>query len=213
MDQYCMEKKLDVLAVQEIGTHDKESLQLSNMDNMLDGNTAKNNGCALYVNKRHYFKQLSVPINSEEFDYVWALVVIYGKKYILGTAYVKSDNTNLINTMVDMIDHVYTNEVAKHKALGVILMGDFNARHKNWGNSHMNKNGLILEQELDPSRFNIHYPRGPSFLCANGNSTIDLYITSVELSNQLSSCWTDETATLFQGLLCVVMYRYMSECQ
>ena len=199
IDQYCMEKKLDVLAVQEIGTHNKESLQISNMDNMLDGNTAKNNGCALYVNKRHYFKQLNITISSKEFDYVWALVVIYGKKYILGTAYVKSDNTNLILTMLDMIEHVYIHEVTKHKALGVILMGDFNARHKNWGNSHMNKNGQILAEELDVSRFNIHHPIGPSFLCTNGNSTIDLFITSVELSHQISSCWTDDTVLLFSG--------------
>ena len=199
LDKYCFEKKLDILAVQESGTPSKEALKLSNMNHMLDMNDSKNKGCALFINKRHSFKQLSVTPYSDKFDYIWALVVMYGQRYIIGTAYVKSDNKELVTSMMDMANQIIDTEISKHNAKGVILMGDFNARHFAWGDKLINDNGKRLSRELDATKMCIHAPAKPSFLCINGNSVIDFFISSVNLSDSLSRCWTDDCAILYSG--------------
>ena len=199
LDKYCATHKLDILAVQESGARDKESLKLANMEYMLDNNMSKNNGCLLYINRKHSFKQLDVSPQSDKFDYIWALVGIYGKRYIIGTAYVKSDNPKLITDMMKMLDNVCNEVAKKHQAVGVILMGDFNGRHFAWGDKEVNKNGLALIKEIDPSKLTVHPPSSPSFLCINGNSVIDLLITSNNISDSLSTCYTDNEAILFSG--------------
>ena len=78
-------------------------------------------------------------------------------------------------------------------------MGDFNARHLSWGDRVISKNGERLAKDLDLTKFSIVSPPTPSFLCINGNSFIDLFIVSSNLSNSVSRCWTDESAILFSG--------------
>ena len=199
LDKYCAENKLDILAVQESGSRDIETLKLTNMKYMLDSNMSQNKGCVLYINKTHSFKQLNISPQSTQFDYIWALVSIYGKRYIIGTAYVKSDNPQLINCMMDMVYNACERDAKRHKAVGVILMGDFNGRHCSWGDREDNKNGVELINRCDPSNLTIHPPGSPSFLCINGNSTIDLIITSDNISDALSSTHTDNAAVLFSG--------------
>ena len=194
LDKYCEERKLDILAVQESGTRCKDNLKISNMAYMLDSNNSSNKGCALFISKRHTFKQLTnISMKSDRFDYIWALVAMYGKRYIIGTAYVKTDNGELITNMVDMVNHMYNYEVKKHNAAGIILMGDFNARHLAWGDRLISKNGEVLDKEIDTTKFSIHAPRNPSFLCINGNSIIDMFISSNNLSDTLSNCKTDDS--------------------
>ena len=199
LDKYCSTKKLDILAVQESGSRDRESLKLANMDYMLDNNMSQNKGCVLYINRRYSFKQLTVAPASDQFDYIWALVSIYGKRYIVGTAYVKSDNPKLIGCMMEMIYNVYEGDAKRHKAAGVLLLGDFNGRHYSWGDREINKNGRELVNKLDPSKLTIHSPGSPSFLCINGNSMIDLVITSNNISDAISRPHTDDVAVLFSG--------------
>ena len=199
LDTYCYDKNLDVLAVQESGRHSSGAIKLTNMNLMLDTNSSKNNGCALFINKKHSFKQLNITPHSNQFDYIWALVVIYGKRYIIGTAYVKSDSEELVTGMMKMVNQITEKELSKYNAKGVILMGDFNARHFTWGDNMINKNGKRLAVELDPMKLYIHAPATPTFLCINGNSLIDLFISSVNLADSLSRCWTDESAILYSG--------------
>ena len=199
LDNYCQSKSLDVLAVQESGTQNNELLKVCNMGYMLDNNTSTNKGCALYINKKHSYKQLDICPRSTEFDYIWSLVIMYGKRYIIGTAYVKPDKPQLIRAMICMVNNVCNIEAKKHKALGVILMGDFNARHYAWEDKRINNNGKELMGQLDPVSLTIHAPSSPSYLCINGDSIIDLVITSNNIADNMSRCKTDETAVLFSG--------------
>ena len=199
LDQYSTVHKLDILAVQESGTRNKELLNICNMDYMLDNNDSNNKGCTLYVNKKHSYRQIKVAPVSSQFDYIWSLIVMHGKRYIVGTAYVKSDNPQLIKSMVNMVNNVCDIETKKHKAMGVILMGDFNARHFAWKDKQINKNGEELMKQLDERKFTIHAPNSPSFLCINGDSVIDFFITSNNLSDNMSKCKTDNAAVLYSG--------------
>ena len=87
----------------------------------------------------------------------------------------------------------------KLKARGIILLGDFNARHVTWGDTINNLYGEKLAEELDAGLFSICSPQSPTFLSANGSSVIDLLVVSNDLLDKIETCCTDEEVELFSG--------------
>ena len=85
------------------------------------------------------------------------------------------------------------------KASGIILTGDFNARHQSWGDTQSNYYGKKLAESLDNTEFIICTSKSPTFLCANGSSHIDLSIMSTNLADSVHNCRTDEEVELFSG--------------
>lgn len=69
--------------------------------------------------------------------------------------------------------------------VGVVLMGDLNAKHKAWNNTKNNAAGTIVLKFVERNNYTISYPEDPTY-CPNSihkaNSTIDL-----ALSNNLIS--------------------------
>ena len=87
----------------------------------------------------------------------------------------------------------------KMKATGVILAGDYNARHPAWGDTTHNQYGNKLFDKLDSSRFTIHTSDGPTFKTEKGSSVIDLIISSSRLSYKVKHIRTDEVVELYSG--------------
>ena len=85
------------------------------------------------------------------------------------------------------------------KASGVILTGDFNARHLSWGDKMNNEYGKQLVDSLDHSQYSICISKTPTFLCANGGSYIDFSIISNNIVDTVVSCTTKEDVELFSG--------------
>ena len=73
---------------------------------------------------------------------VW-LGIVNNKRYILGSVYVKLDQGNAIEDLIKMLNKAY-NSMNKFKAIGIIVTGDFNARHVSWGDSKNNEYGKKL---------------------------------------------------------------------
>ena len=62
------------------------------------------------------------------------------KLFIIGTVYAKLNYSNAVSEILALIDSA--SKVAKErKAGGIILMGDFNARHPHWGDKASNEYG------------------------------------------------------------------------
>ena len=87
----------------------------------------------------------------------------------------------------------------KHKAVGVILSGDLNARHITWGDCCNDYNGKKLFEKLDTTKFAISTADSPTFLAKNGSSYIDLTIMSTNLVEKLHQCKTDTNINLFSA--------------
>ena len=87
----------------------------------------------------------------------------------------------------------------KVKAVGVMLIGDFNARHTSWGDTINNEYGKQLFETLDNTVFTICTANSPTFLCQNGSSLIDLMIVSNSITTELQPCYTDELVELYSG--------------
>ena len=199
LDNYAYSEKFDAVFVQETETTDSDKLKLTNMKVVADDNKASNKGAALFVNNKHTVTKLK-EINgiSKKIDSSWGLVVMRKKRYIMGSVYVKGSYHNAINEVIQMLNKAHS-LMGKMKAVGVILCGDFNARHIAWGDHKTDSYGKQLFEKLDMNKFAISTSPTPTFLAANGSSYIDLTIMTTNLVEKVKSCETNPTVQLYAG--------------
>ena len=199
LNHYANSKNFDALAVQETQTNLKENLELDNMQVIQDTNNAANKGACLLVSNRHSITKLeNIPKISKHLDSCWGLLLAHKKRYIIGSIYVKLNYKPAMEIVMKML-HKAEKKKTEFKASGIILLGDFNARHILWGDKLINYYGKSLSQLLDDSKYSICTAETPTFLCSNGSSLIDLSIISNELTDSITSCKTDEEIELFSG--------------
>ena len=199
LDKYVDTEEFDIVSVLETNTNDKEKLNLTNMNMTSDNNKSKNKGAALYVSSKFTLSKLN-ELNdvSKQLDASWGLGIINNKRYLLGSVYVKLDYPHAIEDVIQMLNKAYTLKKSL-KAAGIILTGDFNARHESWGDSRSNQYGQKLVEMLDTSKFSVITSSTPTFLAANGSSFIDLTIVTNEMVEKLESCKTDIDIELYSG--------------
>ena len=199
VDRFCDLEQMDLLKVQETGTVDKEKLKLTNMKTVHDTNNAVNRGAVLYVRDTISCTNLpDISKISKEIDSAWGLAIMNKKRYIVGSIYVKLNYQNAIKDTIALLNKASLT-ARQMKSCGVILSGDFNARHTVWGDSTTNEYGKLLFDQLDHQKFTVLTSTTPTFLCKNGSSHIDLLIVSNNIANQLNPCYTDEVTELFSG--------------
>ena len=135
---------------------------------------------------------------SKNLDSCWGLVVAHKKRFIFGNIYVKLNYKEAIPEVLKMLEAAKQKQ-AELKASGIILTGDFNARHQSWGDSCSNYYGKILAESLDNTSYSLCTSQSPTFLCSNGSSYIDLNIISTDIAEAVVSCRTDDEVELFSG--------------
>lgn len=199
INKFIHSEKIDILAVQETGSTDTDTLELDNMNVISDTNKAANKGAALYASNRYTITKLdSISKMSRNLDSCWGLVVAHKKKLIVGNIYVKLNHKPAIDETIRMLKEAEKKK-AELKASGIILLGDFNARHLCWGDKVTNYYGRRLSESIDSTLYSMCTSKSPTFLCANGSSFIDLAIISNNLVESVVSCKTDDEVELFSG--------------
>ena len=200
LDNFCYEKSIDILAVQESFTSDDSNLDLKFMNHVCDGNMSVNRGAMLYVNSTK-FNMTSLPTISEcskNIDTVWCIVTGKAFRYIIGSIYLKLNCKDAVSDLFQMLEKAKQLSV-QLKAKGVIAFGDYNARHKMWGDMVENSYGSKISSELNFQDFTIMSSLKPTFLSENGNSFIDFVIVSNTAEQLLTDVRTDNEAELFSG--------------
>ena len=199
LDHYVNAEKFHIVTIQETIRNDSQSLHLTNMSGISDSNSSKNRGAALYVNKIHNLTKLKkIDDISKNIDTTRGFAVINNRKYILGSVYVKLNQPNAIEQVIQMLNKSH-NLMNKFKASGIIVSGDFNARHVSWGDETNNEYGDKLVTNLDSCKFSVLTSESPTFLAGKGSSIIDLTIISNNLVEKVESCHTDTFVELFTG--------------
>ena len=169
------------------------------MNVITDTNQSKNGGAALYVKKDFTCTKITeISEMSKNVDSSWGLAVIRNKRYIVGSVYVKQKCQTAISETLNMLTSAQT-MTRKFRACGVILSGDFNARHPLWGDERNNPYGTQLASLIDNTKFSIITPNIPTFLCEGGSSVIDLVIVSNNLASKVETCVTDDEVELYSG--------------
>ena len=199
LDNYVDSEKFDIVTIQETLSCDVTKLALSNMNCVTDLNKASNRGAALYVRDTHTITPLEqISSLSKNIDSAWGLVIINNKRYIVGSVYCKLQYDSAINEMLQMLTLAKSLRL-KLKAIGIILMGDMNARHEFWGDKVNNGYGRRLVEKLDFSDFTIKSPKTPTFIARDSSSVIDLSIVSTDLVDKIDTPKTNEDVYLHSG--------------
>ena len=199
LEKYTYEKNIKILPVQETLTSDPEKLHFLNMNCISDTNQSQNRGAALYISHEYNFTKLDkISKISTEMDSAWALVIINNTKYIIGSIYVKRNYKNAIPELIQMLEEAYIT-MSRMKAAGIMLYGDYNARHITWGDSKNDANGTALIDRLDYAKFSICNAKNPTFISVMGSSCIDFAIVSNNLTDNITSIQTDDEVELFSG--------------
>ena len=199
LNNFVQSENIDILSVLETGTDDPDKLELLNMSVINDTNKAANKGAALYLSNKYSMTKLDIISKlSRNLDSCWGLVVMSKKRYIIGSIYVKLNHKPAITEVLRMLKAAEQKQI-EHKAAGIILTGDFNARHLCWGDKLNNYYGSTLAEALDNTKYLICTSSTPTFLCANGSSYIDLNIISNNLAESVDICRTDEGVELYSG--------------
>ena len=199
LDKYTDDQRFDIVVVQESRNSDNEKISLTNMEAITDDNNAKNSGSIIYVRNTHSITKLK-EINkiSTNIDTSWGIAVIHNKRFIIGSVYLKHHYINGVEEFITMLKKA-SELKSKLKATGIIVMGDFNARHTLWGDKISDSYGKKLIDKLDPSEFSICAAGSPTFLACNGSSHIDLMIISNNILDKAEKCKTDEDIELYSG--------------
>ena len=200
INNYNHSEEFDVLFVQETLTDDLSRLELNNMSVICDTNKAVNRGVALYVHEKHSITKLeTISKLSKNIDSCWGLVIIRKKRYIIGNIYVRHNFKAAMNDISRMLAEAEKLQ-KQHKAAGILLSGDFNARHQSWGDKMNNYYGNQLAEVIDYTKYSICTSKTPTFSGSHGaSSIIDLNIISNNLAESISSCKTDEEVELYSG--------------
>ena len=201
LNKFIQDENILILSIGETESTDPEVLELNNMSVICDTNNATNKGAALYVNDRYSLTKLeAISKLSTNLDSCWGLVVIEKKRYIIGSIYVKRDYNRAMSEVSTMLNAAEELQ-RKHKASGIILTGDFNARHFSWGDKLCDKYGNKLVEVIDNTKYTVCTSATPTFLATknNGSSIIDLFIVSNNLVESIQSCYTNEEVELHSG--------------
>ena len=202
LNNYVADMRFDVICVQETGSCDPEKLELHNMIHTTDVNEAANKGAALYVSNRHSLTKLNeISKLSTNIDSCWALVIIDNQRFIIGSIYVKHKYKPAFREIMIMLKAAEKRKV-ELKAKGILLFGDYNARHLSWGDFLNDDYGNKLVELLDHSLYSISIPKSPTFRCINalyGGSYIDFCIISNSVADLVNICITDDDIELYSG--------------
>ena len=197
LDKYNDENKFDLIKVQETGK--RVDVDLCNMKYIRDDNKSKNRGSSIYIRDCYSLTKLkSLNKLSNQIDTVWGIAIIHGKRYIVSSVYLKHNYIAGIKDLNNMLKEAYQLQ-SKLKVSGVIISGDFNARHTAWEDHLSDAYGKALLSELDLEKFSIHSTKSPTFLAENGSSVIDFFIISNNLDIKSITCTTDQEVYLGSG--------------
>ena len=199
LNKFLDSEKIDLMCVLETNTTDPDKLELNNMGFISDTNEAANRGAALYARDNYSINKLEeISKLSKHIDSCWGLVTIRNQRFIIGSIYTKLNYKPAIRDVLKMLNAAEKRKV-ELKACGIILSGDFNARHLSWGDTTSNEYGKQLADALDNTLYSICISKSPTFLCTNGGSYIDFSIISNSIVDSVSSCKTDDSVELFSG--------------
>jgi len=102
------------------------------------------------------------------------------RKFVVCSVYVENESLDVLNKMKDLVDF------CKKKNVQLILGGDFNAHHINWGSDNDNLRGEIVMDFIGTSGLFIHNQGSrPTFTRTNCSTIIDLTLSSQFISHKI----------------------------
>ena len=155
-------------------------------------------GVAILVNNKHVSDRMQV-LEYNDVDAMFVVVTLFGTRLLLCSVYIPPNSSDTLQRFFDIISRANL-ELKSLKCQGLVIIGDLNARHSDWGNQVDNIAGQKLAAYTMKENFSVvNMFSGNTFLCENGGSRIDLAIVSNSLHSLFVEQHTDSTIELFTG--------------
>ena len=142
-------------------------------------------------------------LTNSDIDAIWCQVKISGVRYLIGSAYCRPCNTvkesnKLMEKLLTNIESARKYRI-KHQFNSMLVYGDFNARHLEWGDHKTNQRGQQLLSYAEKENITICSPYDFTFVCDTGGSVIDLVLAEGSIVNKLGQQWIEKDTELFSG--------------
>ena len=142
----------------------------------------RSDGVAIIISKDLSYTRLN-ELELKDYDSIWNLTVVAGVKIVIGTVYLKPNETALMEKFIKQREKV-ANFYHQHNLDGVLFLGHCNVRHCSWGDNICKPNGYLLLESLS-AEDNILNNGEATSLSSNGSSVIDLCIVSGQITTQV----------------------------
>ena len=197
IDKYISDNSIEILALQEVGANLPEEEIFSNVESSWHYGC---HGVGLSINPK--FKPQPVKdLSSAGIDSVFSLCTINNRGVMVASCYCRPEisSTKSLKQLLKNLDDAWS-WCLNRRIKSMIVLGDFNARSTNWGDSINNPRGKVLSTYLEEkSHVSLHSAATKTFLTSNGGSIIDLTLSYGEITPFLSTPWTENCYSLFTG--------------
>ena len=157
----------------------------------------RSDGVAIIISKELNYTRLN-ELELKAYDSIWILTVVAGLKILIGTAYLKRNETAPMKKIIKQREKD-VNFYHQPNLDGVLFLGDCNARHCSWGYGICNPNGYLLLEVLSAENHILNNGEA-AFLSSNGSGVIDLCIVKGRITTQVGfELTTDPNIELFTG--------------
>ena len=199
LDKYSHQLGNDVLVIQETLVKPKDDSSQNPKFTNLDSFYLKNDrGVSTHI-KSTLLPQRITQLEDNFTDAIWTCFTFNSTLTLIGNVY---SNPNMPSNNI----HATLNNIAngleyakKYKIKNVIILGDFNCRHRKWSDLVSNKNGEILDKYMSDNTLSCLSPNAYTFSQSNGGSVIDLAFVSADVSKIYHSSSVDQNIELFSG--------------
>ena len=197
VDNYITENRIDIMSLQEVGTAEIEEDAFCGMKTSWHSGYR---GVGLAINPKYKPEHVK-DLSKGDVDVIFNLCSLNRTGIMFASCYCRPEisSTNSLKQLLLNLDEAWAWCKAK-KIKNMVVMGDFNARSSNWGDSVTNPRGKLLSTFVEErGHVCLHSSGTKTFLTSNGGSVIDLTLSYGEVTNIMSSPWTENCFTLFTG--------------
>ena len=207
LSQFVFNHNIHLLAVQETGHWDPDCKLFANYTIFVNTNspTSSLSGVGLIVKNCLQPEAVKV-LQSDDSDTIWCQIFVNGQRHLLGSIYCRpqtsstsptapsNDLSSISENIKEALRFAKENNISS-----VRVYGDFNSRHKDWGDTVTSPRGRSLAKFLDEEDMTVSCPYEKTFVCDNGGSVIDLVISKGKLDNYVTPQWLEKDVELFSG--------------
>jgi exonuclease III len=201
LDKFSFDQQLSIVALQETNLNSNKTKDLSGFTNLETFILSTENctyGVGLLISPILYPQRMKA-LEEDGLDIIWCLVKINQIDVLIASVYCPPHNsTDLQKITANITATKLWGKTNKIKNL--MILGDFNSRSINWGDTTTNPRGRILMKFIDNTEFMLCTPADKTFVSPNnGGSVIDLLIACGKITDHIQSNWIDRNAELFTG--------------
>ena len=199
LEQFIHKRSIDVLALQEV--RNKE-LRQDLFPGMTTFSQPCGQGVSISVSNKLYPQNLPALID-KDLSIVYVLTTIGGKPTVLASAYCSPNPPSDCSTLKKLLENILNawKYCENNSITNFIVLGDFNARNRMWGDKLDNPRGRLLKEFTHKWDCEVSAPDANTFITRTGGSVIDLRLSFGRSKQYLCTPWIDtsDLHELFTG--------------